>query len=645
MGAPTALLGANVAISVLIVGSPAWAQRAGENAVTEAEDAFGASVGNESIGLYSSQDIRGFSAIEAGNARIDGLYFDQKAPPTARIRLGSTIRVGPSAQSYPFPAPTGVVDYRLREARDRRIISVIAGTGTHWGPYVEVDALLPLTGTLGLAAGIGVQRDERLDGSAADFRSYGATLTWQPTPALKVRPFFGRFDSADDEAAPTIFTAGAFLPPEVERRRFYGQDWADTRGYAQNYGVSVRWRPEGSWSVDAGLFNSTSAQARAFSLFFNNTTRDGLGNPLIIARRDQHTASTSGEVRLSYAFSEGPRTHVLRLAGRGRDVLARYGGAATVALPAQRIGEPSPLAEPALSFTPLSRDQIRQWSGGLVYEGRWQGVGEASLGLQRVDYRKTVETPGRAPSVRQDQPWLVNATAAIEVSDGLTLYGGFTQGLEESGFAPDNAANRGEVLPALRTRQVDAGVRFRLAPDIRLIAGVFEVEKPYFNLDLGDNVFRELGVTRHRGLELSVAGTLGERLNFVGGAILLDPRVSGEAVDDGRIGDRPIAKIPLTILASADYRVAAIDGLSLDASVTHFGRRTANLANTLETEPQTTINLGARYRFELGDTPAVLRVQIVNLTDQFAWNVTRSGGFVPNQGRSITASLAADFIR
>ena len=50
-----------------------------ENVTTESEDAFGRSIGNESIGIYNEGDVRGFSPIEAGNVRIEGLYFDRSA--------------------------------------------------------------------------------------------------------------------------------------------------------------------------------------------------------------------------------------------------------------------------------------------------------------------------------------------------------------------------------------------------------------------------------------------------------------------------------------------------------------------------------------------------------------------------------------
>jgi iron complex outermembrane receptor protein len=54
------------------------AQRADENAIVAATDAFGTSVGLQTIGLYSPTNARGFNPTQAGNLRIEGLYFDQQ---------------------------------------------------------------------------------------------------------------------------------------------------------------------------------------------------------------------------------------------------------------------------------------------------------------------------------------------------------------------------------------------------------------------------------------------------------------------------------------------------------------------------------------------------------------------------------------
>src|SRR4030095_6668261 len=92
-------------LSTVGLSAPALAQRTGENAVTSAEDAFGTSVGNETIGLYSTDEVRGFSPAAAGNIRIDGLYLGGIVIGNQRIQSGSNVRVGLSAQGFPLPSP------------------------------------------------------------------------------------------------------------------------------------------------------------------------------------------------------------------------------------------------------------------------------------------------------------------------------------------------------------------------------------------------------------------------------------------------------------------------------------------------------------------------------------------------------------
>ena len=85
---------AYVAVVAVLAGGPAWAQRADDTAVKSAEDAFGTSIGTENIGLYRPVEVRGFSAIDAGNIRLDGLYFDRQTDLAPLIAPGQTMPVG-----------------------------------------------------------------------------------------------------------------------------------------------------------------------------------------------------------------------------------------------------------------------------------------------------------------------------------------------------------------------------------------------------------------------------------------------------------------------------------------------------------------------------------------------------------------------
>ena len=105
------------ALLALPLAAPAAAQnRSSDNAVTQAEDAFGFSVGRESIGIYNAGQVRGFSPTAAGNVRIEGLYFDPIFGLSDMLVGSTSVKVGLSAQGYPFAAPSGIVDQTLAPA-------------------------------------------------------------------------------------------------------------------------------------------------------------------------------------------------------------------------------------------------------------------------------------------------------------------------------------------------------------------------------------------------------------------------------------------------------------------------------------------------------------------------------------------------
>jgi iron complex outermembrane receptor protein len=55
------------------------------------------------------------------------------------------------------------------------------------------------------------------------------------------------------------------------------------------------------------------------------------------------------------------------------------------------------------------------------------------------------------------------------------------------------------------------------------------------------------------------------------------------------------------------------------------------------------LDLGARYRFALGSVPAVVRVQVQNVTNAHGFEVTPAGGFRYQDTRRALLQIAADF--
>jgi iron complex outermembrane receptor protein len=619
----------------------ALAQRVNDNAVAGAEDAFGATIGNERVGLYSSSEVRGFSPITAGNIRLEGLYIDRPASFTDRLVESNVVRVGLAAQSYLFPAPTGVVDFRIRPAGPRRVVSVLAGYGPMGGGRLEVDAQIPITETLSVAAGVAGFDDEYASGADAIFGSYAIAARWRPAAQVLVLPFWSRVDAWDREASPLYVAAPGTIPPEVERRRYVGPDWADYRNIATNYGVLGRARLPGRFDLAAGLFRSVNDTRENHAHLLTDVQPDGMARRRISRDPRQQLASTSGEVRVSRAFRTGDWAHRLHASVRGRKRDSRYGGGGSLDYGATHIGDVLDASEPAFALGARTRERVEQWTGGLAYDLRWRDRGALTVGLQRTDYHKTVRRPDGAVAVTDDPAWLYNAAASWNVNPRVALYGSVTRGLEESGIAPDSAANRTQALPAIITDQWDAGVRWVLPRDLRLVTGVFDVKKPYFAPDEA-NVFRQLGAVRHRGVEMSLTGSPAEGLTLVAGAVLMRPRVTGDPVAQGRIGREPVGQTERILTLSGTWALP-VEGLLFTFAANHHGRRVADQLNRAYVPAATILDAGLRYRFDVGETPALLRFQVTNLTNAFDWKVVSSGTFELNAPRTATLFLTLDF--
>lgn len=630
--------------AALAIAAPVSAQRTDDNAVKQAEDAFGKSVGDEQIGIYNAGMVRGFSPVDAGNVRIEGLYFDQQSNPTQRLVGGTTIHVGISAQGYSFPAPTGIADYDLRRPGANAMASLNLSLGPWGGKGAEFDAQLPISGDrLGVAFGGGIYAESQPHHGLSKLNTMAVIGRYAPAPDVEILPFWSRIHVANEESQSLIFTDGTFLPPRIRRDTFLGQKWSDFGGTLGNYGVIAKAKPAGL-DIRVGVFRSYfQSDEEHIDLLFGTDRTGRVANRVVVVDGGNRFASTSGEIRVSKAFTDGPRWHNFVASLRGRDQARRYGGAALASLGVSQIGVKDFRPEQTPAIGPKTRDHVTQKTIGLGYQGRWAKVGEISLGLQKTDYSKDITDPD--PNVvfprTLSNPWLFSANAAAYLSEKVALYAGYTRGLEESPVAPVESVNRNEAPPAIRTTQKEAGVRWKVSEGVSAVIGYFDIDKPYFNLDATQR-FRELGQVRNRGFEVSVAGPVAEGLYVVAGNVWLDATVSGEEVDRGLIGKRPIGTFRRHTIISMDYQVPGVPPLSLNAVFEGTSARTANAMDTLRIPTRAVMHLGARYKFKIADKPLLLRANVQNVTNTFGWAVGGSGFFIPNGNRRYSLSLAAD---
>jgi iron complex outermembrane receptor protein len=240
---------------------------------------------------------------------------------------------------------------------------------------------------------------------------------------------------------------------------------------------------------------------------------------------------------------------------------------------------------------------------------------------------------------RSSANWLYNASIVLPLGRSFAAFAATTRGIEEAGTAPQNAANRYEVLAPVVAKQFEVGLHWRGAAGLSAIATAFEIEKPEPGFD-ADGVYRYLTTVQHRGIEASLAGALSDTLTVVVGGMWMQPELEGELVESGAMAHRPVGRSARLGWVSFERQVSLVPGLSIDMDVAYNGPRFATADNHARTAGYVMTNVGARYGFRVGETTATLRLRIYNALNEYAWYASPSGIHSYEPARRVMLSMA-----
>jgi iron complex outermembrane receptor protein len=635
-------------LALVVFARGVSAQSTDTNVVTASGDAFGVAIGVEAIGVYSPSQVRGFDPLAAGNARIEGMYADVHGqtfpygPLPARLVQDTRIRVGPAAAGFPFPSPTGIVDFTLRSPLGAAGVSPTLYVGPFGTRGVDLDAHVPLAGKrCGVGGGVTRRSDEFVPALTQYTTDVAVLAACQASADSGFSLFYGRTTETQQRVYPTVYLTTAPTPEPVESRNT-GPTWARGSTVLSDYGGLFRLDVPGHWTLRAGIFRSVFEQPTSGSDLLNDPDPAGIAQHQYVSYPDQYTGSTSGELRATHVTTSGPRQHELILTLRARDVMARYGGDDVVDLGSLRLGTQSTAPEPAFSYGPVTHDHTRQWTGGMAYVLHWRNTVDFAAGLEPVRYERTITEPQATPVTQHENPLLYYASAAVPLTPHASAYAALTRGLEDSGLAPASATNRGQLLPAGRTNQEEVGARYT-AGSTTVVAGLFSVRKPYYNVDSSGS-YTLLGTESHRGAELSLNAAPLHGLTIVVGGVFMSPEVALAQGVTG-VGTAPVNQARSLLQLAADYQLPPWPRCSLDITATREGSVPVRLDDGAYNPAQTIVNIGARYRFSVAGRAAALRVQVQNVTNQKVWLVVdSSGGLVAYPPPSmVLAYLAAEF--
>lgn len=246
-------------------------------------------------------------------------------------------------------------------------------------------------------------------------------------------------------------------------------------------------------------------------------------------------------------------------------------------------------------------------------------------GLRHTELqRQSVRTDGsRSVGYQQSftTPWLA---VGYQPNPGLMVYLSAGDGVETEVVPnrPSKYVNYGEVLPALRSHQIELGFKQQLAQAGLLTAALFNIEKPTAaDVEQTDGRLLRVAdgrVARHRGLELAWLGKPLPGLSLQARLTWLDASYI-RAADPALVGKRPTNVPPLTASLLAGWSVPGVSGLTWNNRLSYYDSRKASVDNATSLPSLWLADTALVWQHKLAGQHLTLRAGVDNLFDKRAW--------------------------
>ncbi len=300
---------------------------------------------------------------------------------------------------------------------------------------------------------------------------------------------------------------------------------------------------------------------------------------------------------------------------------------------------PSGAAAPT-AYRTLDHVQRSLFARDILSVGRW----DLRAGARWTLVRETTDDPAAAGAelaASSSDRLLPELGALYRLDEETSLYGTYSEGLELGGVAPAYANNPQAVLPAVTTRQVEAGVKRRVGGGLLLTAAAFRAQKPYQYLD-GNNDFVQNGREVHTGLEAAAAGEAAPGLRLQASAAYLRALQQGTGTPsyDGRqVPNVPAAQAALFL----DQALPFLPGAGLFAGGRWSSSRPVLPDGSVRVPGAQVFDAGARHAFSYGRVRVTLRLSVDNVFDARYWRDAAQQYLFTGLPRTGRLSATVDF--
>lgn len=320
-------------------------------------------------------------------------------------------------------------------------------------------------------------------------------------------------------------------------------------------------------------------------------------------------------------FHTGPVSHELNLAATYFYMDFTNGGA-------RYASAPSNLYHPVATPTPGTPTRI---DPEVYTENRFSGVALADT-LGFFDDRLLLTLGARWQRVQVDD-WsdgIKGDTAydeekvspsggvLLKVSDQLSLYANYMEGLSQGKIAPSTSVNEDQIFPPFTSRQVEVGAKYDLG-QVAFTASAFRIRQPAYETNPTSRVFGPNGKRDNRGIELSVFGEPVQGMRVLGGVMYIDSELT-DTIGGAYDGNRAPATPEYNVNLGAEWDVPGVNGLTLTARGIHSSSQYLDQNNSKQIDGWERYDVGARYAFKVDATQVTLRASVENVLDDRYWS-------------------------
>jgi iron complex outermembrane receptor protein len=330
--------------------------------------------------------------------------------------------------------------------------------------------------------------------------------------------------------------------------------------------------------------------------------------------------------------------------------------AASVLLGSASILSPRPFPEPAAGppNTRLNFDSSTTYQQGvnlgdtIRFSEAWSTRLAVSQDWFHVD---NYNAKAKALPEYSDRGLSPTASLMFKPVNNVTTYVTYASSLQAGDLAPGGTVNSGQSLPAYRSKEIEAGVKASLA-NIDYTAAIFRIQRPFANIDPGDNVFKTSGEQVNKGLEFSAVGELVSGLTVYEGVTVLNARLEDTGVagtNDKVYVGAPKFKGNMLF----EYRIPGMERLVAVFDWQFSSARPGNDTNSFYAAGYNLFDIGARYTSNWLGKNLTWRLAVNNVTDKDYWstiapsNLTgaNTGNLLAHLGtpRTVLASASFDF--